>query len=259
MKKFFKIILGIASAFILAIAAIFYSTSGMLVTTAADFFEAIKTKDMDKAYTYLSPEFQSGASKSDLKQYMEKHSINKLMKVNWESRSLDDSRGSLVGSITTDSDGVVPVILGFVKSENGWEIYSIQKPSSGFQDESQSVEIPNEDEQLRLVSETMMSFAESVNEKSMAKFHNHISYLWRQQASQEQFENAFGSFFEAGDDLTVLSGFSPVFNEKPALDEEGNLMISGVYPTNPDKVHFTHKYTYEGFGWKLVGFSAQVN
>ena len=108
---------------------------------------------------------------------MESSSLSKFKEASWQSRSFHGNRGQLVGSITTESDGVVPVTLSFVKGESGWKMYSIQKPHAGVQVESSHIQIPTEEEQVRLVAEAMHVFAESVKEKSMGKFHSHISNL----------------------------------------------------------------------------------
>lgn len=257
MKKLGKILLGIVGVFILAIVAVFFFTADM-TKSADEFFAAVKNKDMNKAYTYLSEDFQANTSQSDLEAYLEKNLIHKFAEASWESRSINGGRGSLVGSITTESGGVVPITLNFVKGENGWKIYSIQKPSSGIQEASSPIQMPTEQEQVQLVSNAMRVFAESVNDQSMTKFHSYVSNLWQQQFTVANFDEAFGGFYNIGLDLTVLDNFSPQFKSKPSIDENGVLVIAGHYSTEPNQVHFEQKYIYEGLGWKLMGFSTNI-
>ncbi len=257
MNKLVKILLGVVGVFILAIVAIFFFTADM-VTSADEFFAAVKDRDMKKAYTYLSEDFQASTNQADLEAYLEKNLIHKFKEASWESRSINGGRGHLVGSITTESGGVVPITLDFVKGDNGWKIYSIQKPSSGIQEESSPIQIPSEQEQIQLVAEAMHIFADSVNDQSMAKFHSHVSNLWQQQFTIEKFDEAFGEFYNIGVDLTILDNYSPQFKSKPSIDENGVLIISGYYPTKPNQVHFVQKYIYEGLGWKLMGFSTNI-
>ncbi len=240
-----------------ALASVFYFTADM-VAAADDFFTAVKSKDMDKAYSYLSEDFQITTSKAELKEYLSQSSIQNFKEANWESRSINGGRGSLIGSITTESGGVVPITLNFVKGQNGWKIYSIQKPITGINEESSPLAIPSEKDQVKLVDTSMLVFAESVNDKSMAKFFNHVSGLWQQQFTIAKFDEAFGSFYGLGADLTVLKNYTPVFNAKPSIDENGVLLVSGHYPTQPNQVVFEHKYIYEGLGWKLIGFSTNI-
>lgn len=257
MKKLISILLGVVGVFVLAIVAVFFFTADM-VRSADEFFTAVKDKDIDNAYLYLSEDFKSNISKSELERYLTNNSLDEYKDASWESRSINGGRGSLIGSVTTETGGVVPVTLNFVKGEDGWKIYSIQKPSPGFQDEITNVEIPSPEEQVELVSKSMYVFAESVNAKSMERFRSHVSRLWQKQFTVEKFDEAFKSFYELGVDLTVLDNFSPQFSSTPSIDEFGVLVIAGSYPTEPKQVHFEQKYIYEGLDWKLMGFSVNI-
>lgn len=117
-----------------------------------------------------------------------------LLLASWESRSINGGRGSLIGSITTESGGIVSITLSIVKGENGWKIYSIQKPPPGIQEESSPIQMPSEQEQVQLVSKSMRVFAESVNDQSMAKYYSHVSNLWQQQFTIERFDEAVSDF-----------------------------------------------------------------
>jgi len=257
MNKIVKIVLGVVGVIILAVAAIFYFT-GDMVTAADEFFAAVKQQDMDKAYTYLSEEFQAGTSQSDLVAYFEENRLDQFTQASWTSRSINGGRGVLTGSITTESGGVVPLTLSFVKGESGWKIYAIQKPAAGIREASATTPMPSEQEQIQLVAESMRVFADSVNDKSMAKFHSHISNLWQQQFTVAKLDEAFGGFYDIGVDLKVLDHYNPQFDDKSSIDDNGVLAITGHYPTRPNQVYFAQKYIYEGLGWKLVGFSANI-
>ena len=257
MKKLISIFLGVVAVFVLALVSVFYFTADM-VTSADEFFLAVKDKNIQQAYTYLSEDFQASTSEIELENYLQKNRIHKYKEASWESRSMNGGRGSLTGSITTESGGVVPITLNFVNSDNGWKIYSIQKPSSGIQEESTPLALPSEQGQVALVNEAMLVFAESVNEKSMSKLHKYSSNLFQKQFGVEKLDEAFGTFYELGIDLTLLKDYSPIFEEKVSIDEEGKMTIKGFYPTQPNKVHFTLSYAYEGLGWKLIRLGVNI-
>ena len=257
MKTLVKVLIGIVGAIALALAAVFYFTADM-VGIADEFFLAVKNENVDTAYSYLSDDFKAGTSKVELVAFMEKNRLVNFDEANWQSRSINGGRGDLVGSISTTSGGVVPISLSFVKGQDGWKIYAIQKPNSGLQTESAEAQIPSEEDQVKMVRDSMHVFAVSVNEQSMAKFHAHTSHLWQQQFSVEDLDEAFGGFYGIGADLTVLDNYSPRFDSAASLDDDGFLHIAGHYPTNPDQLHFEQKYIFEGLGWKLAGFSARV-
>ena len=128
MKTFLKIIGGLVAIFILAIGAVFFLT-GDMVKVGDEFFTALKNNDVPKAYTYLSEDFKVNANENEFKEFVDKNSISSFKESSWEERSINGGRGELTGSITTSNGGVVPIKLSFVKGENGWKIYAIEKPN----------------------------------------------------------------------------------------------------------------------------------
>ncbi|WP_193165574.1 hypothetical protein [Microbulbifer hainanensis] len=255
MKTLIKIVIGIFGVIVLAIAAVFFFTSDM--TKTADEFLALARNDSKAAYAYLSEDFRAGTSFEEFSSFIKTSALDKYESSSWESRSRNGNRGTLKGSITTVSGGVIPLTLNLVKGNGSWKVYSIQKPSSGIQIESENGELPTQKEQVVLVDRAMQEFANSVNNKSMASFHDFISEFWQKQVSVESLDKAFEPFFGAVD-LTVLKSYEPQFSKDSQITEDGILILAGSYPTKPNKVYFEQKYIYEGLGWKLVGFSTDI-
>jgi hypothetical protein len=254
MKKLLKIVIGIVVVFVLCIVAVFYFTAGM--TDAADaFFEAIKKQDIAAARGYLSEDFKASTDEAALKEFLSKGALLKFKKASWSDRQISGGRGELNGEVTTDTGGVVPLKLMFVKENDAWKIYGIQKPTAGLQTEQASPTIPSKPDQAMLVKRSMHDFALSVNSKSMEHFHSTVSQLWQHEFTVEKFNEVFGKIFGSGLDLTILDGFEPVIEPVAELGEHGVLILIGHFPTEPKQVHFEQKYIYEGIGWKLVGFS----
>ena len=256
MKKFLKVVLVIVVIVVLGLAAVFYFSAGM-VKVADDFFNAVKSRDISKAYSYLSDDFKANTSQEALSDFLSKSGLTAFKTASWQDRSISGGRGELTGSINTESGGAVPIKLRFVKGESGWKIYSIEKPQAGIQDQK-AWQFPAEGDQVKLVAETMHLFALCVNEESMAKFHAHASSLMQKQYTPQKLDEAFAPFYKIGMDLTLLDNLSPIFDEKPSLNEEGVLLIKGHYATKPSQVFFEQKYIYEGLGWKVLGLNVQI-
>ena len=258
-KTFLKIIVGLVAFIGIVLGAVFYMTAGM-VDSADGFFAAVKDKDMDKAYSFLSEDFKAATSQAKLEKFLKQNAIDQFKASSWSSRSSEGGRGELVGSISTDSGGTIPITVNLVKGEDGWKIFAINKPNSGLQEESKTAvnNVPSEAELVALTNQSMAAFAQAVNEKSMLSFHKQISQLWQQQYTVAQLDEAFGSFYDAGVDLTLLKGYSPQFAEIPSINSDGVLRVSGHYPTDPNQVHYEHKYIFEGMSWKLLGFSTEL-
>jgi len=256
MKKFLKVVLGIIAVVVLAIAAVFYFTADM-VKVADGFFEAVKSRDISKAYSYLSDDFKANTSQEALSDFLSKSGLISFKSASWQNRSTSGGRGELTGSINTQSGGVVPLKLSFVKGESGWKIYSIEKPQAGIQDQKAG-QVPSESDQVKLVAETMHQLAICVNEKNMEKFYAYSSNRMQKEYTPKKLDEAFAPFFNIGADLTVLDNVSPIFDEKPSMNEENVLLINGYYPSKPNQVFFRQEYVYEGLGWKLLGLKVQI-
>ena len=257
MQILIKVALGLVAIGVLAVGAVFYFTADM--TKAADeFFAAAKSGDIDRAYSFVSEDFRSSTTKDELQQFLEKSSEGKLKETSWLFRSISGGLGELSGSFTTESGGAIPITLGMVKSGDGWKINSIQKPPSGIQEQSSSARVPSEEELVKLVVDSTDVFVESVAEKSMVRFNRHASNLWQKQYTAEKLNEVFGSFFPPHNDLTSLINMSPQFTAKPTINENGVLAIAGFYPTKPIRFNFQHEYIYEGLGWKLYGYSVNI-
>lgn len=258
MKKLLKIVIGIVVVFVLAIVTVFYLTSGM-ADVANEFFAAIKKQDVAAARGYLSEDFKASTDEAALKDFLTKGALLNFKETTWSNRQISGGRGELEGEVITETGGVVPLKLLFVKENDAWKIYGIQKPTAGLQPEQSSPNIPGKADQLVLVKQAMHDFAVSVNNKSMQHFHGTVSPLWQQQQTAQKFDEIFGAFYESGLDLTVLDSFEPSMEPATALNEDGLLVLEGFFPTQPSKVTFKQKFLYQGISWKLVGFTVNVS
>lgn len=257
MNKFLKIVIGIVAVFALAVGAVFYFTAGM-ADAADEFFGAIKRQDLASARSYLSEDFKASTDETALKEFLTRGALLNFKETTWSNRQISGGRGELEGEVITETGGVVPLKLLFVKENDAWKIYGIQKPTAGLQTDQTSPNIPSKADQVALVKRSMHDFGLSVNSQDMSHFHGTVSQMWQRQAAPDQFNEAFGSVFGKGLDLTVLNGFDPSIEPVSGLGENSELVLKGYFPTQPKQVHFEQKYIYEGLGWKLFGFSFNV-
>ena len=273
MKTWVKILLGIVTFVALIITAVFYFTAGM-VDSADAFFTAVKQKDMATARTYLAEDFKAHTDEKALTEFLANSAILNFKESSWSNREINNGRGQLEGTITTETGGVVPIKLSFVKENDEWKIYAIQKPAAGLQTETPSVSpsstdsssfsssssstVPTPAEQIVLVKQSMHDFLISIGKKDMTHFRSTVSSLWQDQFTTEQLNQAFKSIMDANADWSVLESVTPVLLPDVKIDENGVLLLTGLYPTKPSQVQFEQKYIYEGTGWKLIAFRIQA-
>lgn len=255
MKTFLKILLGFVVFVALAVVAVLFFTRG-LVDVADDFFLALRENRPEAAYELTSQAFKSSTSQEELLRYLASVKLMESTGTNWSSRYINGDQGEIKGTVETLSNGTVPVTLVFVKDEGEWRLLNIDAvtPSMG----SASPTLPTEREQIQLVRETTTAFADSVRAQNMEPLYAHISELWKAQTSAEELSGIFGGFYRVGENISILESAPPQFDGPARLDENNIMLISGRYVTGPDTTVFSHKYIYEGLGWKLFGLNLNV-
>lgn len=269
MKKGWKIVIGLSAVIVVILAIVLFTTSGMR-TTANEFFGAVKQQDMTKARTYLSEEFKASTDEDALKEFLSKSALLNFKEANWAESSINGGRGELNGTITTETGGNIPIKLLFIKENEEWKIYAMQKPTAGLQP-SESAEpsasatsaaspaaIPGKAEQIALSKQSMHDFALSLKNKNMEHFRSTVSKMWQSQFTTEKLNEGYASVIKADLDLTVLDSLQPVLDGDATINEDGVLVIKGHYPTKPSVVSFECKYIYEGISWKLIGFFLDI-
>ena len=257
MKKLLMVFLGVAAVCLLGLVSMF-SVSGELVKVADNFFTAIRHNDLKQADTYLSDHFQSVVSRPELEAFVATHSLTEFSESDWKARTINSERGSLLGAIKAGSDTDLPVVIRFVRADSQWKIYSILIPEIDNPEAMTDLMIPSSREQVRLVSESMRVFSESLKARSMEAFYGYVSNLWQKQFTVEHFDRFFAELYETGIDLSELPGHDPHFYPDAMINDKGRLIIMGDYLETPVKLSFEHSYVYEGLSWKLAGFQIDV-
>ena len=92
----------------------------------------------------------------------------------------------------------------------------------------------------------------------MSNFYANVSDMWKKSATVSELNEAFKPFFDLGVDLTILENIEPIFDKKTILDKNGQLFISGYYPTSPSIFTFERGYMKESGQWKLSAFFANI-
>ncbi len=232
--------------------------SESLANTTDKFFESVKRNNIEQAYQLFSAEFREHTSLQDLQKFVEENSLNNYQHASWGSRSQSHDSSQLSATVTTQTGRLVPLLVGFIKKQSSWKIDSIHKPTAGLADKLNNAHLPDTRELTRLIKSAVQQFAVSVNQKSMAAFHQNVAIAWQNQISVADLDIAYDAFYDAGVDLTVLKNFEPKFDQPSTLDQYGAFLVAGIYPTQPRQLQFKQSYIYEGLSWKLVGFSADI-
>ncbi len=260
---FKKIVIGIILIFVLAVALVFWATSG-ITDTAKAFFEKLKSHDYKTAYAeYLSEDFKTKVPLNRFKNFIVSNRLDRFKDIKWGNREINGRFGTLQGTLITDNGGSIPIVLKFVKGENNWKIYAIKKPSAGINTISTNnvkkqvnktiTQIPSKNERLKLAKESVKHFVESIKAKDMKEFYDNIASLWQRQTTPEKLKGVFKPLIQNSTDLTVLENMTPIEDSSAQIDKNGVLKLNIYYQTEPSQVAFELKYYKENGQWKLIG------
>jgi len=118
--------------------------------------------------------------------------------------------------------------------------------------------VPPPNELRQLLVESLLAFNQAVAAKDFTAFHASISALWQQQITPAKMKETFQPYIDKRIDLSNVVRVDPVYSEPAKIDENGVLIVQGVYPTSPSKVDFRLKYLREKTAWKLIGIKLDV-
>ncbi|MEP3226370.1 MAG: hypothetical protein ABJO01_10370 [Parasphingorhabdus sp.] len=257
MKKWMKIVLGIAAGIFVLVGLIFWLT-GDVTKAGDDFFIAVQNEDMDAAYALLSDDFQAGVSKRELKIFLSKNALDTVVETSWNSRSISGSKGQLEGTVTTQSGNKIPLELRLIKSESGWKINAIEKERAGLKIISSGQTLPPAAKQVELFQDTVAIFAQSLSEKSMRALWETGTAAYQEEVSLENLDKAFEKFFKYADGYAEISKMVPVIDNSKIEEDFDVLVIRGHYPVEPFPIYFRQLFYYEGVDWKFDGIALKV-
>lgn len=257
MKTWMKVVLGIIAGIVVLVGFVFWLT-GDITKTGDEFFAAIQNDDIDGAYALLSDDFRAGVSKDDLKAYLAANALDKIKETSWGGRAISGGTGSLEGTVTTVGGSKIPLKLGLIDSDSGWQINTIEKQTAGFQSSDNGNPLPSPDKQQQLFSSTVAVFAASLADQNMQKLLDYSSSVLREQVTLAEFNSGFASFFPYAEASLGLISQRPIIDDASIDEGTGVLTIRGHYPTTPEQVHFRQTYVYQGIDWKLLGLYVKI-
>ena len=260
-----KLLIGVGSfaAFVSIVAAIIFQVTSGLTKVAASFFDALKKGDTNQALNYFSEQALNKSSRENLNDFRVDNSLADLKSLSWSNRSISNTdSGELIGTVNLKNGQNIPLTISFTKEGEDWKIYSIKKESTGIVDGVDGEELPSEKRLIRLSRKTTNRFMDVIRTNDFPSDYEGISHMWSMQTSPEELSTAFQTFRKVYENQPAshqyfksLANMEPIFTEKPSINQNSVLVISGKYNIKPEYT-FTYKYVFEGLSWKLIGVEA---
>jgi hypothetical protein len=146
--------------------------------------------------------------------------------------------------------------LTYVYESSAWKLMGINVRAMPFVENAGKV--PTDKELKTLALDSLLLFNVAIQTKSFEDFYGRTAKLWQKEVTPEELLGVFQSFIDKEMNIAPIAKLEPTFEETPAVNEDGLLVMKGSYPTQPNKVFFELKYVDEDGSWKLVAINVKV-
>jgi hypothetical protein len=249
----FLIVAGCIAVGVIGVVTLAFRLTAGLPAAVDGFFSAMRDHDLSRAKSFLAEDFRASTTDSDLDQFIQRSALTHYSRSSWSSRTIQNNRGSLEGTVYTNSGGAIPMNVSLIKEQGQWKVYSIRKPQAGLSS-AESPQVPTTGDQVRLLKSATHALADAVARKDFTQFHANVAGLWQRQTTPETFRATFQSLIDSGGNFLVLDRLDPSILAAD-LQSNGVLALKGRYSTTPKAIDVSGKYLYEGLDWKLVGMN----
>ncbi len=252
------------------------------LATAQRFFQQVSAGQAQAAYQSAAFGFQAQRSAAVFEAAAKEMGLVESPTADWNQPQIDGRTAKIAVRVHTKAGKEVPLIVTLTRESSTWRVYSMKSPPSeatgisenrftlvgkapSFTD-SATQPVPPEMELRKLVKENLLHFNEAIASKSFDAFYDSVSLAWQTgkftqgegQLTKGQLQRAFQPFIDKQIDLSGIQKVEPVWDAPVTVGTDGLLGLSGYYPTDPYRIHFTLKFVYELPAWKLFGIDVSL-
>ncbi|MCP4659106.1 MAG: hypothetical protein GY856_27165 [bacterium] len=260
MKRGCVIAVGLIVVLIAVVVVMVFMLTGGAAESAETFLGLLAQGKTADAYASASAALQARQDEAAFAAVIERLGLDDYASATWTSRSVENERATIEGSVTTRAGGTIPLTIELVKEGGTWKVFSLQGPQAGAAVEpaTPGPQVPAEAELKALALRSMLDLNQAIQLREFTTFYGHVSYLWQQQTTPDDLRGTFQAFIDREIDFAVIQEVGAVFDQAPALAPDGVLTLAGHYPTHPARVLFELRYVLEGTDWRLLGVSVSI-
>lgn len=259
MKKVFiivgSIVGGLAVLAGVIIGLVFWFTGGAVDETER-FLALIAQDKIEEAYQSTATGFRSQQDSASFAATVKGIGLTRYASASWTNRQIENNRATLEGSVTTTDGGTIPLTIKLVSEGDEWKVLSLTTPAAGAaiaDSANRKPVVPDDNAVRQLVNQTMRSFGQALERSDFGPFYAAISDRWKGQITGEGLSRAFQPLIDQKTNFGNIQNLDPTFGAPPAINQDGLLVASGFYATEPHRARFELKYIYEAPTWKLFG------
>jgi len=230
------------------------------------FLAQVGSGDTAGAYQSGSTTLRSSQTEEEFAASMKTMEITEYQAVTWTNRGITNNDGFVEGTIQTKTGKSIPIKMTLVKEGEVWKVSSIALAPAAPggpvvpppPTEPGSRPTLTDPEMKKLAKETLAAFAKAVKSGNFTELRESTASPMKQKFTAEQLKELFQAFVDNKLDLTAVASETPVFDTKPGVKENGDLILTGYVLLSNSRVLFKLTYIYEHPSWKLNGINVET-
>ena len=231
------------------------------VTRVANaFVDALIAGDMSGAHAGLDNNLRSATPLDAFTGFLGYTQLVDATATRWTQTDTDGNQARVTGEVLVgQAQRPVPVRLSMKQFGDTWKISAIERGRVVDQgDRLQVVFVPAEPEAIHMATEVTESFNNAVRGNRLGSFWSGMSERFRNTYDVEAFVTAFNGFVTDAVDLTPALSLRPQLEQPATIDDNGELLLRGRFPSRPSEVAFSYRFLYEGDDWRLSGIKLEL-
>ncbi|MEO8351678.1 MAG: hypothetical protein ABI680_08100 [Chthoniobacteraceae bacterium] len=242
---------------------------------ARQFVQQIELGHPREAYESSAFAFQAQQTLASFERTSREMGLTDLAKTVFSETRIEDDTARITADFQTKDGRSFALNMVLIEETGAWRVFSIKSPRSletglvenkfsvvgkgtSFVDPVNRQAVPDEQFIRKMTLKTMLDFNAALRKKSFDGFHGNLAIAWRKQISDTQLQRAFQPFIDKDIDVSGIKDVEFIFDQKPDVNSDGLLIVSGHYPTNPYEVLVELKYMYEVPRWRLFGIDVKL-
>lgn len=110
-----------------------------------------------------------------------------------------------------------------------------------------------------LVKSSLLTLNDANVTGNYTVLHAKLSKPFREQFSPEKLKATFREFQTNNADFDIIAAMPPAYDPRPAVDEDGKLVVKGSFPTEPSRLRFELEFILSDGEWKLIRIYVKVD
>jgi hypothetical protein len=245
----------IVAAVVFVVVGVFVLTRP-LVDTSEQFLVLLGQGKSAEAYALTASSFRAVRDESSFTRAAQELGLTECSSVSWHNRQIRNQDGLAEGTVRTSNGSSMPVFVQLTRENGKWVIVGLSYGGRELTSAGRPP-VPGGEELQGMVAEALLEFNRAVQSKDFTAFYDRLSLVWKKQTSPERLAQDFKVFIDKQIDIGPIKNFKPQMAPATIKDDDGMLVVTGHYATEPEQVRFELEYSHEGSNWRLSGISVR--